>query len=73
MLGAVDADDLGEAVGVARVVDEASRRAVERRVDHQVLVDAEHVAADALQKHVTSARRCDNLSKYVVCRGDLWG
>ena len=48
MLGAVDADDLGEAVGVARVVDEASRRAVERRVDHQVLVDAEHVAADAL-------------------------
>ena len=49
MFGAVDRHDLGVAIGIARVVDEARRRTKQSRVDDVVVVDTEHVAADALK------------------------
>ena len=48
VLVAVHADDPRVAVGLARVVDEASRVAVHGSVHHLKVVDAEHVAADTL-------------------------
>lgn len=48
VLSAVHVDDAGVAVGLARVVDEAGRVALHRRVHHVKVVDAEHVAADVL-------------------------
>ncbi|TNN63781.1 hypothetical protein EYF80_025983 [Liparis tanakae] len=50
VLAAVHVDDAGVAVGLARVVDEASGVALHRRVHHVEVVDAEHVAADALME-----------------------
>lgn len=45
----VHGDDAGVAVGLAGMVDEARGVAVDRRVDHLVVVDAKHVAADSLR------------------------
>lgn len=39
----VDLDRLGDAVGVAAVVDVPGEASLQRRVDHAVLVEAEHV------------------------------
>ena len=50
VLAAVHVDDARVAVGLARVVDEASRVALHGRVHHVEVVDAEHVAADALME-----------------------
>lgn len=50
VLAAVHVDDARVAVGLARVVDEAGRVALHRRVHHVEVVDAEHVAADALKR-----------------------
>lgn len=49
VLAAVHVDDTRVAVRLAGVVDEASRIALHRRVHHIEVVDAEHVAADALR------------------------
>ena len=47
VLAAEDGNDLADAVGIARVVDEARLVALGGGVDHFKLVDAEHVAGDA--------------------------
>lgn len=50
MFLAVHGDDARVAVGLAGMVDEACGVAVDRGVDHLVVVDAEHVAADSLRE-----------------------
>jgi hypothetical protein len=51
VLLAADVDDLGVAVWVAGVVDEACGVAHHGGVHHVVVVHAEHVATDVLQQH----------------------
>lgn len=51
VLAAVHIDDAGVAVGLARVVDETGRVSLHGRVYHVKVVDAEHVAADALMEN----------------------
>lgn len=51
VLAAVHVDDTGVAVRLAWVVDETSCVALHRRVHHIEVVDAEHVAADALMEN----------------------
>lgn len=48
MLAAVHIDDSRVAVWLAGVVDETSCVALHRRVHHVKVIDAEHVASDAL-------------------------
>ena len=50
VLPAIHGDHARVAVGLTGVVDEASGVAVHRGVHHLVVVDAEHVAAHALQR-----------------------
>lgn len=50
VLAAVHVDDARVAVGLARVVDETGRVALHRRVHHVKVVDAEHVAPNALRR-----------------------
>lgn len=50
VLAAVHVDDARVAVRLARVVDEPSGVALHRGVHHVEVVDAEHVAADALAR-----------------------
>lgn len=52
VLVAVHVDDAGIAVWLARVVDETSRVALHRSVHHVEVVDAEHVASDALMEEL---------------------
>lgn len=50
VLAAVHVDDARVAVGLARVVDEACGVAVHGGVHHLVVIDAEHVTADPLER-----------------------
>lgn len=44
----VDIDDTGVAVGLTGVVDETSRVAMHGGINHLIVIDAKHVAANSL-------------------------
>lgn len=62
VLAAVHVDDARVAVWLAGVVDETGRVALHRRVHHIEVVDAEHVAADALMEINNRVSPCFHIS-----------
>ncbi len=58
VLAAIHVDDTRVAVGLAGVVDETSCVALHRRVHHVKVVNAEHVAANALMERINDRTGC---------------